>query len=123
MEKRLFLSRLGVNMIKMASINKKSLYFILVKQNKAAAYVQRGNTDDDVMLELIQDDMKNDVINEIQRNLLVAPDSAYMNDIGSWEYMKEYCFKSANLHGPFLWAYFDPEANAIKCGFDVKIGK
>jgi hypothetical protein len=42
-----------------------------------------------------------------------------MEWLGNWEYMKNYCYASANLYGKFLWAYYDPESNEYKCGFDV----
>jgi len=44
-----------------------------------------------------------------------------MAHIGNWNYMKEFCYKLANLYGPYMWAYYDPDSKEIKCGFEIRI--
>ena len=102
-------------------IDQRKLYFILVRDNMACAFVQKGHEEDDVIVEII-DHTQEDLINdEIRKCLLAEPESAYMASVGRWEYMKEYCFKSMNLYGSFMWSYHEPLEKEIRCGFSVHI--
>ena len=110
-------------MIMKVKINKEDFFFILLKENKIIALIQKGNNDLDIILEIRYKNYQSEVIREIERNLLCEHDSAYMTSAGNWEYMKEYVYKSANLYRPFLWAYYDPDSKEIKCGFEINIDK
>jgi hypothetical protein len=103
------------------NIDRALFHFILVKRNRIAAYLQRGNTDEDVVVEVLESEEKERVAAEIDRTLLSEPWSAEMASQGNWEYMKLFCFASANLYGKFVWAYFDPQLREYRCGFEINL--
>jgi hypothetical protein len=106
-------------MIEESRIDKKNFHFILIRENKIAAYIQRGNNDGHVIAEITHIGEFDSIRAEIESTLLSEPWSAEMEWIGNWENMKNFCYASANLYGKFLWAYFDQESNNYECGFDV----
>ena len=87
----------------------------------ACAFVQEGQNENDIILEIIDHTLEELINNEMSNCLLAEPESTYMASVGHWEYMKEYCFKSMNLYGSFMWAYYEPLEKEIKCGFSVHI--
>ena len=105
--------------MKEVPIDRNLFHFILVRNNKACALVQQGQNRNDVIVELLDKENKTSILKEIADNLLLEPDSAYMASIGNWEYMKEFCYKQMNLYRDYLWAYFDPSDNEVKCGFEI----
>jgi len=107
--------------MRISPIDNRSLYFLLIRENKACALVQRGTDDSDVIVELLAPELEDEIRREVDSRLLAEPQSAYMNEIGNWASMKEFCFQSANLYGPFLWAYREPGREGIQCGFDVQV--
>ena len=106
-------------MIEESRIDKTNFHFILIRENKIAAFIQRGNNDDHVKAEITHFGEFDSIRTEIESTLLSESWSAEMEWLGNWEYMKNYCYASANLYGKFLWAYYDPESKEYKCGFDV----
>lgn len=105
----------------LGKVDKEKFFFVLIRENRACALVQRGTDDTDVVVEILAPEWEDEIRREVDSRLLVEPQSAYMNEIGNWAYMKEFCFQSANLYGPFLWAYREPGREGIQCGFDLKI--
>ena len=100
-------------------VDRNRLHFVLIRENTAVALVQ-SEDGDAIVLECLEDTQKEEVIQEITSRLLAEPESAYMEEIGNWDYMKQHCFSQANLYGPFLWAYFDP-IKGLRCGFEIEV--
>jgi hypothetical protein len=108
-------------MIEEKSMDKQRFHFILIQENKIAAFIQQGNSDDHVIAEIIRKEALDSILTEINATVLSDPWSAAIADIGNWNYMQQYCFTSANQHGKFLWACFDPECREYQCGFEIAI--
>ena len=87
----------------------------------ACAFVQKGQGQNDVIVEIIDHKVEKLIDDEIEKCLLTEPESAYMASIGRWEYMKEYCFKSMNMYGSFMWAYYEPHNRKVRYGFSINI--
>lgn len=89
--------RSAVGKMRRDHVDRRKLYFILVRNNMACALVQKGQDEDDVIVEIIDHTEEKLINDEIEMCLLAEPESAFMASVGRWEYMKEYCFKSMNL--------------------------
>jgi hypothetical protein len=106
-------------MIEETRIDKTKFHFILIRENKIAAFIQLGTNDGHVNAEITHCSEFDSIRAEIVSTLLSEPWTSEMEWLSNWEYLKNYCYASANLYGKFLWAYYDPESNEYKCGFDV----
>ena len=107
--------------MKHTRIDRQGLSFVLIKGNFARALVQRGDDDNDVVVEPLDPAEVSEVQREVGQHLLGEPRSSYMEAAGSWEYMKGHCFSSANAYGGFMWAYCEPNRSRVRCGFNVEI--
>jgi len=105
-------------MIVLKDIIKTEFHFIMIRGNRIKVYVQPGKTKSYVVAEITDQSENKGIIEEIEASLLAEPWSYVMELMGNLEYMKEYCFKSTNLVGKYIWMYYDPKTGKYQGNFD-----
>lgn len=73
-------------MIEEKSVDKSAFHFILIRENKIAAFIQRGSNDEQVAVELSHGGDMESIMAEINSTLLSEPFSSEMTDLENWGY-------------------------------------